>query len=120
MKSGDILRAIAMQFLLPVSELIYKRKFVLAAATLISLAGSGQVTSKSCANSASSVAERGVTLASEGRCREALPLLRKSVAQNRGIEHENWQTPPASSGVVQLSYIPYFIRRTVAAAVGWS
>lgn len=54
---------------------------LLALAVIISwVAGNAQEGSKPPASLDSSVAEKGIALASKGRCREALPLLKKSAA----------------------------------------
>jgi len=58
-----------------------KRLTVVALGTLLPVVGIAQVRSKPSANSGASSGERGITLASQGKCREALPLLKKSSAQ---------------------------------------
>jgi tetratricopeptide (TPR) repeat protein len=59
------------------------RKWILISAAALPLcsAAIAQVTSKAPANSTSSGAERGISLASKGRCSEAVPVLKKAVAQ---------------------------------------
>jgi len=58
-----------------------KRLTVVALGTLLPVVGIAQVRSQPSANSGASSGERGITLASQGKCREALPLLKKSSAQ---------------------------------------
>ena len=59
------------------------RKCILICGAAVLLCGGGiaQVTSQTSASAASSGAERGIQLASKGRCSEALPILKKAVAQ---------------------------------------
>ena len=53
----------------------------IALSTLLPAVGIAQVGTKPSTNSGSGAAERGVALASQGKCREALPLLKRSSAQ---------------------------------------
>jgi tetratricopeptide (TPR) repeat protein len=59
------------------------RKWILisGAALVLCSAGIAQVTSKTPASATSSGAERGIGLAAKGRCAEAVPILKKAVAQ---------------------------------------
>ena len=59
------------------------RKWILISAAVLLLCGAGiaQVASKVPASTTSSDAERGISLASKGRCAEAVPILKKAVAQ---------------------------------------
>jgi tetratricopeptide (TPR) repeat protein len=73
------------------SELL--RICILAAGTagFLSLSSAGQEMSKPAVASSSSMAERGINLATKGRCREALPVLKKAAAQpidSRDLKHD--------------------------------
>lgn len=63
------------------SERFSKSLTVVALGSLLPVVSVAQVSSKAAANGSSSVAKRGIALASQGKCREALPLLRKSTGQ---------------------------------------
>jgi tetratricopeptide (TPR) repeat protein len=63
------------------SERFRKWVFISPATLLLCAAGIAQVTSKAPASATSSGAEQGISLASRGRCAEALPILKKAVAQ---------------------------------------
>ena len=78
MMAGDILRAMTIG---SIAELFRKWILVSGVALLLCSAGLAQVTAKAAANATSSGAERGISLASKGRCSEALPILKKAVAQ---------------------------------------
>jgi tetratricopeptide (TPR) repeat protein len=78
MIAGVILRAKTMD---SVPELFRKWILISAGVLLLCTAGRAQVTSKTPASANSSGAERGITLASKGRCAEAVPILKKAVAQ---------------------------------------
>jgi tetratricopeptide (TPR) repeat protein len=78
MIAGVILRAMTMD---SVRELFRKWILIPGAALLLCSAGIAQVTSKDPASSTPSAAERGIKLASKGRCAEAVPILQKAVAQ---------------------------------------
>lgn len=64
--------------------------FVVVAATLLFSVGVAQESSKIPATGASASSERGIDLASKGRCREALPLLKKEAAQitNKNLKYD--------------------------------
>lgn len=64
------------------SERFCKKLIAVALSTLLPVVGIAQVSSKPSANTSSGAAERGVALASRGKCRDALPLLKRSSAQN--------------------------------------
>lgn len=55
--------------------------FIVLAVSLLFSAGVAQEKSKTPATGASATSERGIDLASRGRCREALPLLKREAAQ---------------------------------------
>lgn len=78
MIAGVILRAKTMD---SVSEPFRKWILIFGAALLLCSAGIAQVTSKAPASATSSGAENGISLASKGRCSEALPILKKAGAQ---------------------------------------
>ena len=63
------------------SERFCKKLIAVALSTLLPVVGIAQVSSKPSANTSSGAAERGVALASRGKCRDALPLLKRSSAQ---------------------------------------
>ena len=65
----------------PVSERFFKMLSVVVLGTFLPTVVTAQLSSKPAANSSSGAAARGVALASHGRCREALPLLKRSIAQ---------------------------------------
>ena len=79
MRRGDILRANVMDSYSSIAGPFCKPLLVLLATTFLSTA-MAQVTSKSPASAGSNAAERGISLASKGRCREALPILKKASA----------------------------------------
>lgn len=64
--------------------------FVVVAASLLFSAGVAQENSRTPATSVSAAPERGIDLASKGRCREALPLLKKEAAQitNKSLKYD--------------------------------
>jgi tetratricopeptide (TPR) repeat protein len=64
-----------------VAERFSKWILIFGAALLLGSAGIAQVTSKTAASATSSGAEGGINLALKGRCSEALPILKKAVAQ---------------------------------------
>jgi predicted Zn-dependent protease len=64
-----------------VPELFRKWILISGAALLQCSAGIAQVTSQAPASSTSGGAERGISLASKGRCSQAVPILKKAVAQ---------------------------------------
>ena len=79
MIAGVILRAKTMD---SVPELFRKWILISGAALLLCSTGiAAQVTSQAPASATSSGAERGIGLASKGRCSEAVPILKKAVAQ---------------------------------------
>ncbi|HYM75971.1 MAG TPA: tetratricopeptide repeat protein [Candidatus Dormibacteraeota bacterium] len=82
MRLGYILRAHVMDSDRTIGEAFRKRMLTLCAAvSVLCVVGSAQVSSKTPAGATSSSAERGIALAGKGRCREALPLLKKASAQ---------------------------------------
>ena len=81
MRPGDILRANIMDSHSSISEPFRKWMLIFLAGTFLSSAMSAQVTPKTPPSSSSSSAERAISLASKGRCREALPLLKKAGPQ---------------------------------------
>ena len=85
MRRGDILRANVMDSYSSIAGPFCKPLLVLLATTFLSTA-MAQVTSKSPASAGSNAAERGISLASKGRCREALPILKKASAGVTNIE----------------------------------
>ena len=78
MIAGVILRAKTMD---SVPELFRKWILISGAALLLCRAGIAQVASQAPASGTSSGAKRGISLASKGRCSEAVPILKKAVAQ---------------------------------------
>ena len=90
MTGEDILRANAMGLVLAISEWFRNRILIAAAVTLLCFTASAQVKAKAPAEGSSSVAERGIGLASKGRCREALPILKKSSAEitNKNLKYD--------------------------------
>ena len=78
MIAGVILRAKTMD---SVPELFRKWILISGAALLLCRAGIVQVASQAPASGTSSGAKRGISLASKGRCSEAVPILKKAVAQ---------------------------------------
>ena len=76
--AGDILRAMTIDF---IAELFRKWTLISGVALLLCSAGIAQVTARGPASASSSGAERGISLASNGRCSEALPILKKAAAQ---------------------------------------
>ena len=57
---------------------------------LLGIAANAQANPKAPPGSSSSAAERGISLASKGRCREALPVLKKASAEttNRDLKYD--------------------------------
>lgn len=80
MRPGDILRPSTMNSTFSIAEKFGRRMPLLVAGALC-VALSAQVSSKAPASGASSSAEQGIDLASKGRCREALPILKKASTQ---------------------------------------
>ena len=78
MIAGVILRATNMD---SVPEPFRKWILIAVAALCFCSAGIAQVTSKAPASATSSGAEHGISLASKGRCSEALPILKKAGVQ---------------------------------------
>ncbi len=78
MLAGVILRAMIMD---SVPERFRKWILISAAALVLCSSGIAQVTSKAPASATATGAERGINLASKGRCAEALPILKKAGAQ---------------------------------------
>ena len=74
-----------MNLLLTISERFHIRTLTVAAAALC-VAASAQVNSKAPVGTLSNSAERGIALASKGRCREALPILKKASAETTNKE----------------------------------
>jgi len=63
---------------LAISERFRNRTLIATAVTLLCVASSAQLKAKAPAEGNSSAADRGIALASKGRCREALPILKKA------------------------------------------
>ena len=80
MMAGVILRAKAID---SVPEPFRKWILISGAVLLLCSAGIAQVTSKAPASTTSSGAEQGISLASRGRCSEALPILKKAGRKSR-------------------------------------
>lgn len=75
---------------LAISEGFRNRILVAAAVTVVCVTTSAQVKAKAPADSGSSAAERGISLASKGRCKEALPILKKASAEttNKDLKYD--------------------------------
>ena len=75
---------------LAISERFRSRILIAVAVTLLCVTASAQVKAKAPAEGSSSAAERGIGLASRGRCREALPILKKSSAEttNKDLKYD--------------------------------
>jgi len=61
--------------------------FISGASVLVAMLSTAQEAPKSSAADAASAAASGINLAATGRCREALPVLKKAVAQNPSRDH---------------------------------
>ena len=79
-----------MDLVLAISERFRNRNCIAAAVTLLCVAASAQVKAKAPAEGSSSGAERGIALASKGRCKEALPILKKAGAEitNKDLKYD--------------------------------
>ena len=75
---------------LAISEWFRNRILIAVAVTLLCVTADAQVKAKAPAEGTSSAAERGISLASKGRCREALPILKKASAEitNRDVKYD--------------------------------
>jgi tetratricopeptide (TPR) repeat protein len=73
-----------------ISERFRNRILIAVAVTLLVVTASAQVKAKAPAEGGSSAAERGIGLASKGRCREALPILKKASAEidNKDLKYD--------------------------------
>jgi thioredoxin-like negative regulator of GroEL len=73
-----------------VSERVHNRRFLTPVVMLLCVAASAQANPKAPPGSSSSAAERGISLASKGRCREALPVLKKASAEttNKDLKYD--------------------------------
>lgn len=72
------------------SERFRNRTLIATAVTLLCVASSAQLKAKAPAEGNSSAADRGIALASKGRCREALPILKKASAEitNKDLKYD--------------------------------
>ena len=88
-RGGDILRANVMAPVLPIAERFHNLALIVAV-ILLCIAANGQANSKAPSTSGSSGAERGISLASKGRCKEALPILKKARAEitNKDLKYD--------------------------------
>lgn len=83
MTGGDILRPSTMGQTF-IAEMLRRWISPFLAAALLPAAMSAQESSKAPAGTGRSSADRGIELASKGRCREALPILKRAGAQVEG------------------------------------
>jgi hypothetical protein len=79
-RCGDILRANGMNPEPPIADRFHNLAFI-GAVILLCVTANGQANSKAPFPGGSSGAERGIALASRGRCKEALPILKKASAE---------------------------------------
>ena len=75
---------------LAISGRYRNRTLIAAAVTLVCVTTSAQVKTKALAEGSSSAAERGISLASKGRCKEALPILKKASGEitNKDLKYD--------------------------------
>jgi tetratricopeptide (TPR) repeat protein len=66
------------------------RTLIAAAVALLGVTATAQVNSKAPAGGSSSAAERGIALASKGRCKDALPILKKASVEitNKDLKYD--------------------------------
>jgi len=80
MGGGDILRRKAMGSAISFFG-VFRSSLLIVVFTSVCVSGNAQVDTKAGATSSSASAEQGIALASKGKCREALPLLKRARAQ---------------------------------------
>jgi tetratricopeptide (TPR) repeat protein len=78
-----------MDLVLPIAERFHNLALIVAV-ILLCVAANGQANSKAASTGGSGGAERGIALASKGRCKEALPILKKASAEitNKDLKYD--------------------------------